>query len=212
MVLGRLVRIFGLAHLVLGAIAATLMLSEPNIRRYGDNLQIALPLIAWTCALSNGAGGEYGLRFVLTMAIAHDVKAALGAAPLNRRPSGGYRGFPSAHTAAAAFGASSLASDCLGGNIAAQTVVVLSAALVGTSRIVVGAHSLLQVLAGALLGWSFDRILRRGPGRAVVTDRLGRLRARLRLEGGAGPFTARRALGTGLAAILLAVFLIRSAG
>lgn len=211
MLLGRLVRLIGLAHLVTGAIVATVLLSEPNIRRYGDTLQMALPLLAWSCSATKGHGSEYALRFVLVMAIAHDTKAALGETPLNQRPSGGYRGFPSAHTAAAVSGASSLAYDCVRGNIAAQAVVLGAAALVGASRIAVGAHDLWQVLAGALLAWAVDRALRRGPGRAALVRWIGRARAGLRIEGPGQASASRLAFGAMLVSVGLVFGLAHSA-
>lgn len=180
MLVGKLFRFLGLTHFILGALAATLLLSEPSIRRYGDNLQIALPLLAWGCSATKGSGREYALRFVSMLAIAHGTKAALGDAPLNIRPSGGDHGFPSAHTSAAAFGASSLTHDCLRGNIGAQVVVVIAAVFVGGSRIAVGAHDIWQVLAGGLLGWACDRALRRGPWREALISHARQMAERQR--------------------------------
>jgi len=96
--------------------------------------------------------------------VAHGTKIALGDAPINQRPNGRGEGFPSAHTAAAAFGASSLASDCLKGHPVGQAVSILAAAFVGGSRIEARAHDLIQVMAGALLGWGGERLLRRDCG------------------------------------------------
>lgn len=162
MLLSRILRTFGLVHLVLGALVATVLVTEPSVRRYGDHLQIALPLLAWGCAATGGEGREFAIRFAAMLALAHGAKTVLGDSALNRRPNGHEGGFPSAHTAAASLGASSLAHDCLRGNPAGQAVVVIAAAFVGGSRIEVGAHTLWQVLAGALLGWACDRVLRAG--------------------------------------------------
>jgi membrane-associated phospholipid phosphatase len=161
MLLRRLIRIFGLAHLMLGALAATLLLTEPSTRRYGDTLQIVLPVLAWGCSTTKGSGRDFAMRFVAMLAVAHGSKSLLGDTPLNQRPSGHGHGFPSGHTGAAALGASSLAHDCLQGSAGAQAVVVIAAAFVGASRIEVGAHDIWQVLAGAILGWAADRALRR---------------------------------------------------
>ncbi len=161
MLLARMIRIFGLAHLVLGALAATLLLTEPSTRRYGDNLQIILPVLAWGCAATSGNGRDFALRFASMFTVAHASKSLLGDMELNQRPSGGGHGFPSAHTGAAALGASSLVHDCLKGSAGAQAVVVLAAGFVGASRIEVGAHDIWQVTAGAILGWAADRALRR---------------------------------------------------
>lgn len=158
--LAKVLRGFGLAHLVLGMLVATLVLTEPAVRRYGDNLQIALPLLAWGCAASSGDGKEIVTRFAALFVVAHGSKALLGDTPINQRPNGGGEGFPSAHTAAAVFGASALVHSCLRDNPVAQGLVLVSAAFVGGSRIEVGAHSIWQVLAGGLLGWGSDRLLR----------------------------------------------------
>lgn len=160
MLLRRLIRIFGLAHLVLGALAATLLLTQPSTRRYGDTLQIVLPVLAWGCSATKGNGRDFAMRFVAMFAAAHGSKSLLGDTPLNQRPSGRGRGFPSGHTGAAALGASSLVHDCLQGSAGAQALVVIAAAFVGASRIEVGAHDIWQVLAGAVLGWAADRALR----------------------------------------------------
>lgn len=158
--IGKFLRGLAVVHLVLGAIVATLVLTEPSVRRYGDNLQIALPLLAWGCSATSGGGKEFAVRFVTMFGITHGSKRLLGDAPVNQRPNGGDEGFPSGHTSAAALGASSLAHDCLRKNPVAQGVVLLSAAFVGGSRIEVGAHTIWQVLAGGLLGWGCDRLLR----------------------------------------------------
>lgn len=148
-------------HIVLGALAVVLILCPIDQRRYGDRLQIALPSLAWACQIANRSGGEYFLRFAGMFVVAHTSKRLLGDAEMNRRPSGGEHGFPSAHTSSAVIGASSLVHDCLKGNPVTQAVVVISAAYVGASRIEARAHDIWQVLAGGLLGWASDRMLRR---------------------------------------------------
>ena len=77
MLLRRLIRIFGLAHLVLGALAATLLLTEPSTRRYGDTLQIVLPVLAWGCSTTKGSGRDFAMRFVAMLAVAHGSKSLL---------------------------------------------------------------------------------------------------------------------------------------
>jgi lipid A oxidase len=158
--LGRILGGIGLAHIILGILVATLALSQPTVRRYGDNLQVALPILAWGCSVTAGGGKEFAIRFAVMFTAAHGSKAVLGETPLNRRPGGGESGFPSAHTAAAALGASALVHGCLRDNPVAQGIVLVSAAFVGGSRIEVGAHTIWQVLAGGLLGWGADRMLR----------------------------------------------------
>lgn len=172
-VLGTIRRV----HLVLVMLALTLAVTEPALRRYGDKLQIALPMIAWACAATDGKGTELFLRFAAVFTVAHGTKIALGDAPINQRPNGRSEGFPSAHTAAAAFGASSLASECLKGHPVGQAVSILAAAFVGGSRIEARAHDLIQVMAGAILGWGGERVLRRECGlRRRVVAGLQRVR------------------------------------
>ncbi|RID92584.1 phosphatase PAP2 family protein [Gemmobacter lutimaris] len=174
-------KLFGRVQLVLAALSLSLILCEPAARRYGDRLQIALPLIAGACALADGRAGELMLRFVGVFTVAHGTKRLLGDSTLNTRPSGGTHGFPSAHTAAAAFGASSLLHDCLPSHPVARAVVVIAAGFVGASRIQAQAHDIWQVLAGAVLGWLGDRLLRRDSvARRGVTAGLRRIGRGLR--------------------------------
>lgn len=148
--------------LINGVLVAVILVTAGRVEKTGDRLQVALPLLAWGCAAANGEGVEYGMRYVVMYGLAHGTKAALGDAPINRRPHGGTKGMPSAHTSTAVLGASRLVSDCLSGSPLAQTGAILAAGLVGGSRIEVGAHDLWQVLAGALLGLACDRAARRG--------------------------------------------------
>ena len=134
-------------------------------------------MVAWSCAAVNGQASEYALRFVGMWLVSHGTKNALGDAAINIRPHGGGNGFPSAHTSAAVFGASSLVHDCVTGNPWVQGVVLLSAGYVGGSRMEVKAHDVWQVLFGALYGWLFERLLRRPSRvRAMVVRELVRLR------------------------------------
>lgn len=195
----------GRVHLVLAALGLCLMVCEPTVRRYGDKLQVALPLVAWACAATDGRGAEVLARFAGVFVVAHGTKAALGQVPLNRRPSGGDSGFPSAHTAAAVFGASSIVHDCVARHPVARALVVMAAAFVGGSRIEVRAHDIWQVLAGGLLGWGGDRLLRRDSAlrRRVVVGAvwLGRGLGRRLL-----PMAGR--MRRGLAALLLPLVLL----
>jgi hypothetical protein len=43
-------------------LALTLAVSPPRIRDYGHNLQIAVPLIGWACAATNGQAIDYFVR------------------------------------------------------------------------------------------------------------------------------------------------------
>jgi membrane-associated phospholipid phosphatase len=140
---------------------AVILSSPPHAGRLGDRLQVALPLLAWACAGSQRQGHDFFLRYVAMFTVAHGTKLALGDMPINQRPRGDDRGFPSAHTSTAALGASRLVSDCLRGHPVMQGAVVLSAAFVGGSRVMVNAHDMAQVLAGVVLGIACDRLRRR---------------------------------------------------
>ena len=148
--------------LISALIIAVVLVTGGRVEKTGDRLQVALPILAWGCAAANGEAAEYALRYVVMYGLAHGTKAALGEAPVNRRPHGGGGGIPRARPAAAVLGASRLVGDCLAGNAVAQSVTLLAAGLVGGSRIAVGAHDLWQVLAGAVLGLVCDRLARRG--------------------------------------------------
>lgn len=163
--------------LVLGVLALTVATAPRHAEQIGDRLQLALPMAAWGCAAVNGQAGEYALRFLAMWVATHGTKAALGDAPVNIRPHGGGNGFPSAHTSASVFGASSLVHDCVAGNPWVQGVVILSAGYVGASRMEARAHDVWQVLFGALYGWLFERLLRR-PSRARTVAVRGLVRLR----------------------------------
>lgn len=180
MLLSRLIRAIGLVHLVLASLVAALVVTEPSVRRYGDTLQVALPLLAWGCAATGGGGSEFALRAGLLVGITHASKAILGDAALNRRPNGLPGGFPSAHTGAAVLGASALVQGCLRGSPVGQAAVLIAAGFTGASRIAVGEHTIWQVLAGAILGWLCDRLLRQGPGRQRLVRLCSTARAGLR--------------------------------
>ncbi len=142
---------------------------DPHGKGLGSNLQVALPLLAWGCEAMNGSGPEYLLRYGVMFVTLHASKQGLGDLPINERPIGGYEGFPSGHTATAVFGASSLAQTCFRDHPIVQGTVLIAAAFVGTSRVSSGWHDIWQTLAGALLGWTADRALRRpGPLRRRI--------------------------------------------
>lgn len=148
-------------QVVMAVLALAVLLTPPRAERYGDTLQVVLPVMAMACSVNLGSGTEYLLRYVTMFSLAHGTKNLLGDAQINQRPDGGGKGFPSAHTATAVLGASALVQDCLRNQPVAQAVVLLAAGFVGASRIEAGRHDIWQVLAGALLGWGCDRVLRR---------------------------------------------------
>jgi membrane-associated phospholipid phosphatase len=142
-------------------LAATMAVTEKRAERWGDTLQIALPALAFACAITNGSALEYAGRFLVLEAIVQGSKYGLGDAPINIRPNGGDKGFPSGHTAAAVFGASSLVGSCIEKNPWVKGAVIITAGFVGGSRIDANKHNVWQVLAGALVGWLTDRLFRR---------------------------------------------------
>ena len=168
--MARVLQLLGVVHIVMLALVLSVVFCARDVRSYGDRLQIALPLVAYGCAITGRAGGEFFLRFATSFFTAHAIKRSLGETELNARPHGGTHGFPSAHTTAAVIGASSLVHDCLRGSPIAQATVIAAAAFVGASRISVGAHDIWQVFAGVLLGLVCDRALRR---ESPLRDRIG---------------------------------------
>lgn len=163
----RVFRRFGLT-LLMGVFILCWGLSSGNVERTGDRIQIALPLAGLACAAASGDAIRYFGRFLLLTGVGHGTKSALADHPINARPHGGHRGFPSGHTWAAAFGATGLLQTCLAANRPAQAAAVFGAGFVGASRIEAGAHTVWQVIAGAILGWwiqiaalsRFDRAVR----------------------------------------------------
>lgn len=172
-----------------------LLISGRNVEKLGDHFQIALPLAGLACASLEGRSMQFLGRYVLLETIVKGSKYGLGDAPINKRPNGGNKGFPSGHTAAASFGATALISTCLKSSHAAQMVAVMAAGFVGTSRVDAGKHTPWQVLVGALVGWAtqvltltaFDRAFRnaiRWCGRKIsassrqLRHQLGRISAR----------------------------------
>lgn len=163
-------------QVILAALAVTVLLTPHSALRYGDRLQIALPMLAWACEGARRDGAEFFLRYAVMFTTAHSFKQGLGAAEANTRPGGGGQGFPSAHTSTAVLGASSLVHGCLRAAPLAQAVVIGAAAFVGASRIDGAKHDIWQVLAGAILGYGSDRALRRpGPARRRAADMAQRL-------------------------------------
>ena len=154
---------------VIGIVALVVATSERDQEIIGDNLQVALPLIALGCEVANGSGVEYFGRYLVMFTGLRTTKVALGDNPINIRPHGGGQGFPSGHTATAAFGAGSLVGTCLKTNPVAQTVAILAAGFTGASRIEARAHDIWQVMAGAVWGLICNFAFRRaGPGRRAI--------------------------------------------
>ena len=167
---------------ILGVLALVVCLSpwDRDGEGIGDNLQIALPLLAWGCEAMNGNGPEYLLRYVAMWTTLHGTKQALGHAEINQRPNGGIHGFPSGHTSTAVFGASSLVQSCIGEQPIVKGVIITAAAFVGTSRVESNWHDIWQVLAGVGLGWVSDRAFRKNVRvRAKIRAVFARIGARI---------------------------------
>lgn len=119
----------------------------------GDVLQYALPVAAAVCAGYQHRLASYATGFVAMTATVQGLKYGLGDAPINERPNGGSHGFPSGHTAAAASGATDLSMNCTQNNPWVILGTGAATVLVGESRIEANEHDLLQVLAGAAIGF-----------------------------------------------------------
>lgn len=143
--------------LVFASLLMAALLGRGQVDRTGDHLQLVLPVAALVCSVANGEAASYLFRLTSVAIVVHGSKRGLQDAPINLRPSGSLHGFPSGHTAAAAFGASSLINSCVKKNPWVQGAIILSGGYVGASRIEVGAHFLFQVLTGALIGWLGER-------------------------------------------------------
>lgn len=171
------------AIVVIALLALTVATAPRAVERYGDRLQVALPMIAWGCEALNGHAAEYFLRYAVMFTVAHGTKDALGQASINMRPSGSDQGMPSAHTSTAVLGASSLLHECVAGQPIVQGVVLLAAGFTGASRISAGKHDIWQVLAGAILGWVCDRAFRRATPTRQGIGRLFAMVGRLLRQG-----------------------------
>jgi len=147
--------------IILAVLALSVAFSAPNVERIGDRLQVALPVLALGCAVLTGGAGELLVRYMIGTTMVHGSKVGLGERAINARPWGGFRGFPSGHSAAAAFGASALVQQCVRRSPLVQGAVIIAAGFTGASRIEAGAHTIWQVLAGIVIGWASERLLRR---------------------------------------------------
>ena len=119
----------------------------------GDVLKYALPGAAAVCAARQERLASYVTGFAVMTASVEGLKYGLGDASVNQRPDGGDGGFPSGHTAAAASGATDLSLNCAPGNRWVAATTGAATVLVGASRIEADEHDLLQVLAGAAIGF-----------------------------------------------------------
>lgn len=169
------------AVIILIVLVGAMMATERKAEKYGDMLQITLPILAGACQLANGQFGDFMTRFVALEIMIHGPKNTLGDMEINRRPSGNDGGFPSGHTAAASFGATSLIFNCVQNHFWVKTGLVLAAAFTGATRLEAEKHFVWQVFAGWLLGFYTDRIWRHGKGPYPFVMRMGAT-AKMRLK------------------------------
>lgn len=162
-------RLLALVLAVAAIAQLAVALPRPGLHA-GDGIQIALPLVAAACSAARGDLGETVGRFAALMAVAHGLKAALGDQPMNTRPNGDGSGFPSAHTAAAVFGASAVLRTCGAAVPYVGPAVTVAAAYVAGTRIEGRRHTLNQTLAGAVFALVADRSFRTRAARARVAQ------------------------------------------
>jgi membrane-associated phospholipid phosphatase len=143
----------GLAALALCGVALAAPARADGLDTAGDVLKYALPGAAAVCAWQQDRLGSYATGFGIMALTVEGLKYGLGDSRINERPNGESEGFPSGHTAAAASGAADLSLHCAPGNrwVAAGTGAAV--VLVGASRIDTDEHDLVQVLAGAAIGY-----------------------------------------------------------
>ena len=85
--------------LVTGVLSLVLAIGAGRVEKTGNDLQVALPLLAWGCAAANGDAVEYLGRYLVMLGSVHAAKWAFGDAAFNRRPRGDSFGMPSAASA-----------------------------------------------------------------------------------------------------------------
>ena len=122
---------------------------------FGTAMKYSLPLAAAACAVRDDRLEDFAVRGVLQAAVVWGLKAWLDGTPLSVRPNGDGKGFPSGHSAAAAFGAADLAGKCFPDDRAAGIGLYGAAGLTAASRVHAGDHTPQQALTGALIGFSF---------------------------------------------------------
>ncbi len=122
---------------------------------FGTAMKYGLPLAAAVCAARDDRLEDFAVRGALQAAVVLGLKTWLDGRPISVRPSGEGKGFPSGHSAAAAFGAADLAGKCFPEDRAAGLGLYGAAGLAAASRVHAGEHTVQQALTGALIGFSF---------------------------------------------------------
>lgn len=121
---------------------------------FGTAMKYGLPLAAAVCAARDDRFEDFALRGALQAVVVLGLKSLLDGTPIARRPNGEGRGFPSGHSAAAAFGAADLAGKCFPDDRAAGIGLYGAAGMTAASRVHAGEHTVQQVMTGALIGFS----------------------------------------------------------
>lgn len=140
--------------LVLIAAFATPTAADP-FEDFGTAMKYGLPLAAAVCAARDDRLEDFALRGALQTVLVLGLKTWLDGTPISLRPTGEGKGFPSGHSAAAAFGAADLAGKCFPDDRAAGIGLYGAAGLTAASRVHAGEHTMPQALTGALIGLSF---------------------------------------------------------
>lgn len=122
---------------------------------FGTAMKYGLPLAAAVCAAQDDRLEDFAVRGALQIAVVWGLKTWLDGTPISVRPNGGGRGFPSGHSASAAFGAADLAGKCFPDDRAAGIGLYGAAGLTAFSRVDAGQHTVQQAVSGALIGFSF---------------------------------------------------------
>ncbi|MDP0929627.1 phosphatase PAP2 family protein [Paracoccus onubensis] len=122
---------------------------------FGTAMKYGLPAAAAICAARDDRLEDFAVRGILQAAVVLALKSWTDGTPMARRPSGEGKGFPSGHSAAAAFGAADLAGKCFRDDRFAGAAAYGAAGLTAASRVHAGEHTVEQVMTGALIGFSF---------------------------------------------------------
>lgn len=119
----------------------------------GDVLRWVLPAAAAGCAWQQDRLASYAVGLGTAAVVTEGLKRGLGDASINERPNGESEGFPSGHAVTAFSGAGDLMLHCAPGNPWVAATAGGAAVLVAASRLDSDEHDLLQVVAGAALGF-----------------------------------------------------------
>lgn len=143
--------------LVAASLVASLALpaAADPFEEFGTAMKYGLPAAAALCAARDDRLEDFAVRGLVQVAVVLALKHWTEDWPAGRRPSGEGRGFPSGHTASAAFGAADLAGKCFADRPAAGAALYGAAALTAASRVHAGEHTPAQVGAGMLIGIGF---------------------------------------------------------